>query len=579
NLVIRSRVINLPYKNKEGDKQSSEFYAVPATFVGGQLYGYLRNIEYLLPIKIGFMVFSGAQKRFLHVNNELKFIESPVPYDEVMYITGWGGGGLEKFDSSDDNKSFPLMVKGESDNGLPVVLIFAKANNLTMHSIYYTSKGDLFSSEHGFGDSQNELEKKFRQLLVSKKFEVDEPKGKFAFITQQAICFSPSGEAENLPTSIDDDPAVGEPEIDWDNPKNIVAYLDRFIIGQLKTKVLVATAFSAYMMKVKTSDHDLPKDNIFLLGSSGVGKTYMMSLLAKKAGLLYLETKLSGKSSEGYKGINLSQIFISVREKTKDDAPYGIIFLDEIDKLANIRDNDFFGHVLQDEMIGWLEEEEVLLDSGPSSKDAKDLKTKLSLNTKNLLFVVAGAFQDNGSNSLANIISKRMSKGSYKIGFGADSKTKINGSVSFSNVTPEDLIEYGLKPELLGRLPVVVALDDLTLDDKIEILRRAENSCLTRYKKLFSIKGFELLVTEDALEAIAKECPAETGARALNSVCSKIFYRLLFDPSAYSKKRGANSMIEVTGELVGRLLGRLPSPAGELSCPIRKTRSVLKASA
>lgn len=330
-------------------------------------------------------------------------------------------------------------------------------------------------------------------------------------------------------------------EFDWHSPKKIVEYLDEYIIGQNEAKRGVAVAFSNYMTRFSKDDENLPKENILLLGPSGVGKTYMISLLAKKAGLPLAQTKITGKSVEGYKGENLSSVFNYISSETGgDEVPYGIVFFDEIDKVVK-SDNIGFGNSIQDELIGWLEEAIIQCKS-----DSNKYKTQIS--TKNLLFVFAGAFYGEGR-SLYEIVEERLYGKRNQIGFDKDTenkKQKRENPELMQQVTQSDIIKYGIKPELVGRIPSVNVLNPLSLDEKITILSSAKNSSLSQYIDLLSAKGFEVRVEPDSYAEIVRHSDARTGARSLSSVCNKVFTKIMYDPEFYLK----DGVITITPELI-----------------------------
>lgn len=340
-------------------------------------------------------------------------------------------------------------------------------------------------------------------------------------------------------------PTIESGELDWDKPTRIKAYLDRYVIGQDHAKKIVAVAFSNYMTRYNSKNENLPIDNILLIGPSGVGKTYMVSLLAKKAKLAMAQTKLTGKSSEGYKGENLSTVFEQICTNSKSKAPYGVVFFDEIDKLA--RDywgsSSGFGSRLQDELIGWMDEAAVKGERLPTGGHS------FSLNTKNILFVTAGAFRGEGEETtLEAIVEERVGKeeGRKKVGFGADVRSNDKESEEYLvRVTPEDLIKYGLKPELIGRLQSVGVLKSLTTEDKITILKEAEESRIKQYTALFKEKGFGLEIDEEVYGVIVDATPKETGARALSSVCNALFTEYLFDPQELASE---DNVIHVSAE-------------------------------
>ena len=332
--------------------------------------------------------------------------------------------------------------------------------------------------------------------------------------------------------------------IDWHDPKSIVAYLDREIIKQDGAKKAAAVIFSNYIIRKETGADDLPNESLLLMGPTGSGKTMIFKKLAQKADLPFAKASLTGKSTEGYVGHNLSDVFKLIVEQTEGDAPYGIVFLDEIDKVANRSNRGFdFGPRIQDEIIGWIEGDKVRV------KYYEDSGRKESwLDTKNLLFVMAGAFSGTEGNSLEDIIRTRMG-GKRQIGFAAQTETMTEQSL-LSYVKPEDLIIYGLKPEIVGRITTKAVLDYLTEEDKVRILKESEDSVLIKYTNLLSSRGYSLKIDEDALRVIVNNCPKETGARELNTACSNLFVELLYDCERYVK----NNEVYITTELAKEIL-------------------------
>jgi len=333
---------------------------------------------------------------------------------------------------------------------------------------------------------------------------------------------------------------------DWNNPRSLVEYLNRFVVGQEEAKKVVAVAFSNYMTKYQRRDEELQKENLLLIGPSGVGKTFMISLLAKVASLPYAETKLSGKSSEGYKGENLSVVFEQIRAKSSEEAPYGIVFLDELDKLARDEwgSGGGFGSRLQNELIAWLEEATISGDQ-ISGKDQRP-----PISTKNLLFVTAGAFRGaNGNGALESLVEDRLGNGKSKLGFGAETRERVQGKLDYT--APEDLINYGLMPELVGRLPAIAVFNPLSKEDKLHILKTSEKSCLANYQRVLSLKGYEVQIGDEVLDFIVGQAPEETGARALFSICNDLFSDIIYDPEKFADDK---KKITITPEIAKKLI-------------------------
>ena len=418
---------------------------------------------------------------------------------------------------------FPVFGIEGSQGTLPLVLILETEDGIERFCLYKTLDNGILSCVY---QTSQAITKQYRNFLDELKTKSDSMK------TEKKL----GKDSDERVGSIAD---VVQETIDWQEPKSIVSYLDQFVIGQKEAKMVIAVAFSSYMTKVRTKDEELRKDNVLLIGPSGVGKTYMISLLAQKAELPMVQTKLTGKSVEGYVGENFSLTLLQMRSRTTGEAPYGIIFLDEIDKLALETDgHHFFGNRLQDELIGCLEEAVV-------QGDRKE--TRPPLNTKNILFVAAGAFSGFDGPSLTKIITERVGGGQAGIGFGAQQqRVIIDETRVLHKVRPEDLIQYGLKTELVGRMPSVTVLDPLSIEDKVEILTSAKRSPLSNYRKHLKLKGYTLTVDESVPELVARLCPPETGARALAAICNDLFTDILFEPDKYSD---GNKHIRITDDV------------------------------
>lgn len=309
-------------------------------------------------------------------------------------------------------------------------------------------------------------------------------------------------------------------ELDWSDAPSIVGYLNKYIIGQPHAKRAIAVAFSNYMVRRDIDDEDLPKDNLLLIGGTGTGKTQSMRLLAEKARIPFFKTQMTGKSSAGYVGDPFLKFFNDVARNSRSSSPYGIVFLDEMDKLIETRQGIIRGE-LQGELIGILEDGYVA-----------------GISTKNILFVAAGAFsRGRNEQSLRQIISQRT-------GVGADSPDLLQ------SIQQHDIIEYGLMEELVGRLPVIGVFDHLSVDDKIRILTESKGSVLNSYLKMFEYKGYQVEVHDDFPRFVAEHTAPETGARGLHSVCNEILQEVFYDPSAFAEGR----TIHLTAGMAGKTM-------------------------
>jgi len=332
--------------------------------------------------------------------------------------------------------------------------------------------------------------------------------------------------------------------IKWENPLSIKTYLDQHVIKQDYAKKVIAVASSNYYLERKTKKK-FPRNPLLLIGPTGSGKTLMLSLIARKAGLPLARTSLPLNSGTGFVGSSISDAYKQIRAKTKEAAPYGIFFGDELDKLAR-RGTGTWGTTLMDELVSQIEGEVVELDYGNNNK--------ASFDTRNLLYFFAGAFHENQSMlSLSSIVAGRL-KGEKKIGFGVSHEIKDDDIALLQQVTYEDLVKYGLKPELVARFSRRPVLEKLTKDDLRRILKESKSSPLLGYQALFEEKGFLFEVESEALDAIVEACPKNSGARALSETCDAVFLEINCDPKEFAPKNASKKKITVSANLVHKLL-------------------------
>jgi ATP-dependent Clp protease ATP-binding subunit ClpX len=344
-----------------------------------------------------------------------------------------------------------------------------------------------------------------------------------------------------------------ELEVDWKKPKTVVSYLDQYVVGQDDAKKKLAVAFKKFMTRYETKDEDIEKGNTLLIGPTGTGKTYMVSLLAKKAGLPFLESKVTGKSYTGIKGENMMDVFNPLAEKILDDecktnAPYAVIFLDEFDKLAS--DKGGGGGVnmqskLQQELIGWVEEANINMSYE---------KSDVLLNTKNILFVGAGAFsgQEGRSESLVHLVRERLQGDAPKMGFRPVEVEKKFDDLEDDDLVrrlhqSEDLEKFGLIPELVGRFSERATLDSLTQENLATIFSDVKGSTLDSYRKIIENDGFKLEVDDYVPYAVAARCDDKTGARAIKGITARLFDDIIYSPEDFADE---NNVIRITSELV-----------------------------
>ncbi len=315
-------------------------------------------------------------------------------------------------------------------------------------------------------------------------------------------------------------------------PHQIKAQLDDYVIGQEHAKKVISVAVYNHYKRVVTNTMDeieIDKSNMMMIGPTGSGKTYLVKTLARLLNVPLAITDATSLTEAGYIGDDVESVLSKLLQNADNDvekAERGIIFIDEIDKIAkkqNAHSRDVSGEAVQQGLLKLLEGADVEVPVGATNKNAMVPMT--TINTKNILFICGGAFPD-----LEGIIKKRLSK-QASIGFNADLKDKYDrDSNILSKVTVDDLREYGMIPEFLGRLPVVFTLEGLTKEMLVQILKEPKNAILEQYKKLLELDEVKLEFEDDALEAIAeKALEKKTGARALRAIIEDFMLDIMYE--------------------------------------------------
>ena len=329
-------------------------------------------------------------------------------------------------------------------------------------------------------------------------------------------------------------------------PKEIKQYLDRYVIQQDEAKKALAIAVCDHYNHVRechenpsAADTDYSKQNIVMLGPTGVGKTYLIRHIAKLIGVPFVKADATRFSETGYVGANVDDLIrelVAQAEDTLELAQYGIIYLDEADKIAtppNIMGRDVSGRGVQIGLLKLMEETEVDLRSGndvaSQMRAAMEFQKsgkvdKEVINTRHILFIISGAFT-----GMEKIIKQRLHQS--RIGFNAEVVSQTDDADRyFAEVTPRDFIDFGFEPEFIGRLPVHVVCTELGVDDLFYILKHSEGSIIRQYENAFSAYGITALFAEDGLRRIAeKAIEQKTGARALMTVCEKALRNYKFE--------------------------------------------------
>ncbi|MBR9700347.1 AAA domain-containing protein [Candidatus Woesearchaeota archaeon] len=526
--VIVANDHELRFFGEDYVEATSPLAVVPLQKIGSGIMGGFWNDGELVFMKTGLSFNSGDGSHYFSFNKN----GDPYPDVEPSPITNYLQVQLSDLEVNTDDGIFPMYSTVTREGDFPVAFL-KKQDEL------YSVGTLLLGADNHFLYWANMVE--FGQGMSDLIMQLDNK------IYEPSIKPAEESALQITVTEVFEEPK--EKGLDGLNPVIVKESLDEYIIGQEKAKRRMATAVTKYLSGYT--------NHVLLLGETGVGKSEMMKRLGEILDLPYAKSSFTNASQQGYTGNDLQNVLVKLARQVESESPKGIVFVDEVDKLAK---KDSMREGIETEILPWLDGDVIDIDPYQYTKNVACGQEVAAwfpnqVDTSGILFVCGGAFHGHGrGQSIDDIIKKRLNLGDTIVGFGERDKQADMQEYIRSKVEKSDIINYGLSPELVGRLHTVLSLWKLKHDELKRILSEKKGNILDSVSIVFEKRGYELIVEDEVLDFIVSNNPPELNARGLETVCSELFDDLIFEAANVAEVQDDGSkVIRVTLELANKI--------------------------